>query len=87
MFSDNTADQKGFSRSFSVQEYRESRHYVSLDFVREQKTLPAYVGIKSEEEFLVTEVTGSYFAGGRVRHGKVRWKAELASDNPLRCGL
>ncbi len=78
VFSDSTADQKGFTRSFSVQEYRESRHYVSLNFIREQKPLPGYVGIKSEEEFLVTEVTGSYFAGGRVRHGKVRWKAELA---------
>ncbi|MGO9738057.1 MAG: alpha-2-macroglobulin family protein [Desulfomonilaceae bacterium] len=77
VFAGQSADEKGFTHSFSVQEYRESRFFVSLNFTREQKTLPKYVGIKSEEEFLVAEVTGSYFAGGPVRHGRVRWKAEL----------
>ncbi|MGC8659652.1 MAG: alpha-2-macroglobulin family protein, partial [Desulfomonilaceae bacterium] len=78
LFSDDTAGQRSFTRDFSVQEYRESRHYVSLKFVHGQKPLPAYVGVKRQEEFLLTEVTASYFAGGPVRHGKVRWKAELA---------
>ena len=35
------------------------------------------MGTKAEEEFLLVEVAASYFAGGPVRHGKVRWKAEL----------
>ena len=76
-FADSKVGQKGFTHGFSVQEYRESRFFVSLNFTREQKSLPKYVGIKGEEEFLIAEVTGSYFAGGPVRHGRVRWKAEL----------
>ncbi|MFH0959822.1 MAG: MG2 domain-containing protein, partial [Pseudomonadota bacterium] len=78
VFSNKTADKNVFTKNFSVQEYRESRHYVSLTFHREQKPLPKFVGIKGEEEFLRTEITSTYFAGGPVRHGKVRWKADLA---------
>ncbi len=78
VFSDKAADKNVFTKNFSVQEYRESRHYVSLTFHREQKPLPKYVGVKGEEEFLLTEITSTYFAGGPVRHGKVRWKADLA---------
>lgn len=78
IFTDKGTDQKGFTRSFSVQEYKESRHFVSLTFSRAEKPMPEYVGMKAEEEFLITEITGSYFSGGPVRHGKVRWKAELA---------
>lgn len=77
-FSDDSVNNKVFSRSFAVQEYRESRHYVSLSFLREQKPLPKYVGIQAEEEFLLTEISATYFAGGPVRHGKIRWKADLA---------
>ncbi len=78
VYSGAAADNNVFTKNFSVQEYRESRHQVSLNFRREQKPLPKYVGIKGEEEFLLTEITSTYFAGGPVRHGKVRWKAELA---------
>lgn len=78
VFTDKGTDQKGFTRSFSVQEYKESRHFVSLTFSRDEKPLPEYIGMKAEEEFLITEIAGSYFSGGPVRHGKVRWKAELA---------
>jgi uncharacterized protein YfaS (alpha-2-macroglobulin family) len=76
-FDDDPEGKKAFTRDFAVQEYRESRHFVSLSFQKEQKKAPTYLGTKAEEELLVVEVTASYFAGGPVRHGKVRWKAEL----------
>ncbi len=76
-FNDDPEGKKAFTRDFAVQEYKESRHFVSLSFQKEQKKAPKYLGAKAEEELLVVEVTAAYFAGGPVRHGKVRWKAEL----------
>src|SRR5574341_911681 len=61
------------SRSFEVQEFRQPRHYVEIVYKRESKKDDAYVNLDMKKELLNCEINGKYYAGGPVKHGKVRW--------------
>jgi uncharacterized protein YfaS (alpha-2-macroglobulin family) len=65
-----------FSTTFMVQEFKRIRHYVTLS-VKQQRVAGAFVGIKRDEDFLTADISGQYYTGGPVKHGKVRWKATL----------
>ena len=61
------------SRTFEVQEFRQPRHYVEILYKRETKKDDSYVNLERQKEMLNCEITGKYYAGGPVKHGKVRW--------------
>ena len=61
--------------TFEVQEFVAPRHFVELAFKRETRTDESYVNLKKDIDLLVCTISGKYYAGGPVKHGKVRWKA------------
>jgi alpha-2-macroglobulin len=69
------------SNSFEVQEFRPPRHFVEVLFKRESKKDDAYVNLEREMELLTCNISGKYYAGGPVKHGKVRWKVYYASTD------
>lgn len=60
-------------RSFEVQEFRQPRHFVEIIYKRESRKDEAYVNLDMKKELLNCEIAGKYYAGGPVKHGKVRW--------------
>ncbi len=71
------------SRTFEVQEFRQPRHFVEILYKRETQKDAAYVNIERQKELLNCEITGKYYAGGPVKHGKVRWSIyHTKSDYP-----
>ncbi len=71
------------SRSFEVQEFRQPRHFVEINYTRETKKDDAYVNLDVKKELLICRITGKYYAGGPVKHGKVRWSIyHTKSDYP-----
>jgi len=69
------------SRSFEVQEFRPPRHFVETQCRHETKADPLYVNTQRQEHLLQCNVTGKYYAGGPVKHGKVRWKVYLTGTD------
>jgi uncharacterized protein YfaS (alpha-2-macroglobulin family) len=61
--------------TFEVQEFVAPRHFVELSFKKDKKVDESYVNFKKEIDLLVCNISGVYYAGGPVKHGKVRWKA------------
>lgn len=59
---------------FQVQEFREPRHQVDVTFRRETRTSTDYMNREIPEEILVCTITATYYTGGPVKHGEVRWK-------------
>jgi hypothetical protein len=66
-----------FSRTFMVQEFKAQRHYVSLSIKPEDRPAQDFVAVKVRESYLSVDVRGQYYAGGPVKNGRVRWRAEL----------
>ena len=65
------------STTFEVQEFRAPRHFVEIIPKRVTKKDETYVNIKKEINLLNFDISGKYYAGGPVKHGKVRWKIFL----------
>ncbi|MFZ3089410.1 MAG: MG2 domain-containing protein [Nitrospirota bacterium] len=61
------------NRTFEVQEFRQPRHYVEALYKRESKKDDSFVNLNIKGEILNCEINGKYYAGGPVKHGKVRW--------------
>jgi uncharacterized protein YfaS (alpha-2-macroglobulin family) len=62
------------SRTFQVQEFRPPRHFTEIHFEPQTRLDDSYVNLKKEVELLNCEIGSVYYAGGPVKHGKVRWK-------------
>ncbi|MGO8762999.1 MAG: alpha-2-macroglobulin family protein [Desulfobaccales bacterium] len=63
------------SVTFQIQEFKPPRHFVSIDFKQIVKPLQGYVNRGEQQSpFVKIMLTGSYYAGGQVKHGQVRWK-------------
>ena len=60
--------------TFQVQEFKPPRHFVDIDFKRFTRESKDYVNRQVQGEFVRIGITGSYYAGGPVKHGQVRWK-------------
>ena len=70
-------------RSFEVQEFRQPRHFVEISYKRESKKDQDYINLEMKKELLHCEIAGKYYAGGPVKHGKVRWSIyHTRSDYP-----
>ena len=68
-----------FTQTFMLQDFKRARHYATVRVKRMTRDSDAFVGLQLKEDFLGVEVTGQYYTGGPVKHGRVRWKATLVS--------
>jgi uncharacterized protein YfaS (alpha-2-macroglobulin family) len=66
------------STTFEVQEVRPPRHFTSIRFKKRVQKDESYVNLSRETAVLEAEIHGSYYAGGGVKNGKVRWKIAYA---------
>ena len=64
--------------TFEVQEVRPPRHFTSVRFRKKVQKDDSYVNLDRETAVLEAEIHGSYYAGGGVKNGKVRWKIAYA---------
>lgn len=60
-------------RTFEVQEFRQPRHFVEIAYQRESRKDDSYVNLQMQKETLNCRISGKYYAGGPVKHGKARW--------------
>lgn len=67
-------DTEAVSRTFQVQEFRPPRHFTEIRFEPLRRKDSSYVNLDREVALLRCEIAGKYYAGGPVKHGKVRWK-------------
>ncbi len=63
------------SRTFQVQAFRPPRHFAEVHFTRDRRPAVEYVNRSEQLDLLNCDILGRYYAGGPVKHGKVRWKA------------
>jgi alpha-2-macroglobulin len=70
-----TGPKNQMSLTFQLQEFKPPRHFVSINFQQFAKSLQGYVNRGEEQApFVRIMLSGSYYAGGQVKHGQVRWK-------------
>lgn len=67
-----------FTATFELAEFRAPRHFAAIEFRKETVRDEAYVNVVKEETRLRAVVTGTYYAGGAVKGGRVRWKLSYA---------
>jgi hypothetical protein len=60
--------------TFMIQEIKPPRHFVEIAFQRFSRPEQGYVNREGVSEFVRIEISSSYYAGGPVKHGQVRWK-------------
>jgi hypothetical protein len=72
---DETAPKNQVSVTFQLQEFKPPRHFVLIDFQQTTRPLTGYVNRGDQQApFVRIMLSGSYYAGGQVKHGQVRWK-------------
>jgi uncharacterized protein YfaS (alpha-2-macroglobulin family) len=70
------------SVTFQLQEFKPPRHFVGVTFQQISRELPGYVNRgEPRAPFVKIGFAGSYYAGGPVKHGQVRWKIYKAKTN------
>ena len=60
--------------TFQVQEFKPPRHFAEVSFQRFTKTVKDKDQKDLPREFVRITLSGSYYAGGPVKNGQVRWK-------------
>ncbi|MHB9072301.1 MAG: alpha-2-macroglobulin family protein [Desulfobaccales bacterium] len=70
------------SVTFQLQEFKPPRHFVGINFQQISRDLQGYVNRGEQRApFVKIALTGSYYAGGPVKHGQVRWKIYQAKTS------
>jgi len=70
------------SVTFQLQEFKPPRHFVTIDFRQTSRVLKDYVNRGEQKSpFVKISLSGSYYAGGPVKHGQVRWKIFQSHTN------
>jgi uncharacterized protein YfaS (alpha-2-macroglobulin family) len=70
------------SVTFQLQEFKPPRHFVGISFQQVSRSLSGYVNRgEPRAPFVKIGLTGSYYAGGPVKHGQVRWKIYQAKTS------
>ena len=63
------------SVTFQLQEFKPPRHFVGINFQQFIRPVQGYVNRGEQQSpFVRIILSGSYYAGGQVKHGQVRWK-------------
>jgi alpha-2-macroglobulin len=70
-----------FSCDFMIHDFKEARHFTSISIEKAQRKDDSVVGVNLDQEFLSVNIKGQYYAGGPVKHGRVRWKATLVPSS------
>ena len=60
--------------TFQVQEFKPPRHFAQVAFKRFTRTIKGPGQKEAAREFVRIKISGSYYAGGPVKNGQVRWK-------------
>ncbi|MDD5641118.1 MAG: MG2 domain-containing protein [Syntrophales bacterium] len=60
--------------TFQVQEFKPPRHFAEVSFQRFTKSVKDQNQKEAPREFVRIKISGSYYAGGPVKNGQVRWK-------------
>jgi uncharacterized protein YfaS (alpha-2-macroglobulin family) len=72
---ETSAPKNQASVTFQVQEFKPPRHFVQIAFKQFNRSLKEYVNRGEQQSpFVRIALSGSYYAGGPVKHGQVRWK-------------
>ncbi|MBW1712995.1 MAG: hypothetical protein JRJ59_07600, partial [Deltaproteobacteria bacterium] len=61
------------SRTFQVQEFRPPRHFAEISFSPFERRDESFVNRPRVEKLVRIKMAGSYYAGGPIKHGRVRW--------------
>lgn len=69
------------SRTFQVQEFQPPRHFTEIIFRPEKKKDKRYINLDKDVSYLRCDINGTYYAGGPVKNGKVRWKAYYSGSS------
>lgn len=69
------------SSTFQIQEFRAPRHFVEVGFKRDTKKDAGLINLKKELDLLQCNISSVYYAGGPVKHGKLRWKIYLTGTD------
>jgi len=70
------------SLTFQLQEFKPPRHFVTIGFQQVSRVLKDYVNLgERKSPFVKISLSGSYYAGGPVKHGQVRWKIFQSRTN------
>ncbi|MEW5725957.1 MAG: hypothetical protein AB1896_22805, partial [Thermodesulfobacteriota bacterium] len=72
------ADRVG--QTFEVQEFVAPRHFAEVSFSRFQRRDESMVNRPFDQAFLKIRMSSSYYAGGPLKHGQVRWKIYYAQS-------
>ncbi|MBM4288888.1 MAG: hypothetical protein FJ135_12250, partial [Deltaproteobacteria bacterium] len=67
--------------TFQVQDFRPPRHFVDIGFKRFSRPEDRYVNRPRTQEFVRITISATYYAGGPVKHGQVRWKVNKATTS------
>jgi uncharacterized protein YfaS (alpha-2-macroglobulin family) len=60
--------------TFQVQEFKPPRHFAEVAFKRFTRNVKGPDQKEVPREFVRVKISGSYYAGGPVKNGQVRWK-------------
>ena len=72
---EDTTPRNRVSVSFQLQEFKPPRHFVGISLQQISRSVSGYVNRgEPRAPFVKIGLTGSYYAGGVVKHGQVRWK-------------
>jgi alpha-2-macroglobulin len=70
------------SVTFQLQEFKPPRHFVEVNFQQTSRTLKDFINRGEQKSpFVRISLSGSYYAGGPVKHGQVRWKIYQAKTS------
>lgn len=67
--------------SFEVQEFKAPRHFTEVGFKRFSEKSYEYANVHPIIDMLSATIRGKYYAGGPVKHGKVRWKVSYSNTS------
>jgi hypothetical protein len=67
--------------TFQVQEFKPPRHFAEVSFQRFTKTVKDKDQKDLPREFVRITLSGSYYAGGPLKNGQVRWKIHHTKTN------
>jgi len=60
--------------TFRVEEFVPPRHFARIGFEQRRRVDDTFVGRPVEMTFVAVTIEGSYYAGGPVKNGRVRWR-------------
>lgn len=75
-------EQEGYCcTNVQVQEFEAPKHFGEITITPEKRIVSNIVGSEKEQDYIKCSISGKYYAGGILRHAKVRWSAYLTGES------